>query len=89
MQQFVIEKENISRQYESLREVVDAKHERIKDLAKSRVESSTTRTESSAMEGLSDSRTAYALSLYTKISNITWNYENSENIAGCKYMMFN
>ena len=35
---------------------------------------------------ISDSRTAYALSLYAKISNITWDYEAPPGrIAGCKY----
>ena len=35
---------------------------------------------------IADSRTAYALSLYAKISNITWNYDAAPGrIAGCKY----
>ena len=34
---------------------------------------------------IADSRTAYALSLYAKISNITWDYEApSGKIAGCE-----
>ena len=38
---------------------------------------------------ISDSRTAYALSLYAKISNITWDYEApSGKIAGCEYVFF-
>lgn len=33
---------------------------------------------------IADSRTAYALSLYAKISNITWNYDAAPGrIAGC------
>lgn len=35
---------------------------------------------------IADSRTAYALSLYAKISNITWDYQATPGkIAGCKY----
>ena len=37
-----------------------------------------------------DKRAEYALSLYNKITNITWNYEDNENLSGCKYYcMFN
>ena len=35
---------------------------------------------------IADSRTAYALSLYAKISNITWDYEAPPGkIAGCEF----
>ena len=38
---------------------------------------------------IADSRTAYALSLYSKISNITWDYKvQSGRLAGCKYFSF-
>lgn len=35
---------------------------------------------------ITDSRTAYALSLYSKISNITWDYDKCMNgkLSGCK-----
>lgn len=73
----------MNRQYESLREVIDCKHERIKDLAQSRVDNAA-QANSAPAAVMMDSRTAYALSLYTKISNITWNYESTEDISGCK-----
>jgi uncharacterized coiled-coil protein SlyX len=38
---------------------------------------------------MADSRTAYAISLYTKISNITWNYNAPHgHLAGCKFNLF-
>ena len=38
---------------------------------------------------IADSRTAYALSLYAKISNITWDYEAPPGkIAGCELLKF-
>ena len=74
----------MNRQYESLRQVIDSKHERIKDLAKSRAENTAGQPENAAAASMSESRTAYALSLYSKISNITWNNDDSENITGCK-----
>lgn len=83
MQQLLTEKENVNRQYESLREIIDSKHERIKDLAQSRVENAQAAV--GPADVMMDSRTAYALSLYTKISNITWNYENDEGFSGCKF----
>lgn len=84
IQSLLNEKENANRQYESLRELIDTQHERIKDLAKSRLENSNAQTGGTWNESISDSRTAYALSLYGKITNITWNYEDSEKISGCK-----
>jgi hypothetical protein len=79
----LIEKENANLQYESLREVIDSKHERIKELAKSRVEAGA--GAAPVADSMGDSRTAYALSLFSKISNITWNYEDPESISGCEY----
>ena len=35
---------------------------------------------------ISDSRTAYSLSLYSKISNISWDYSAPEgSLEGCKW----
>jgi hypothetical protein len=87
IQQLLVEKENANLQYESLREVIDSKHERIKELAKSRVENNASQAGEgvAVADSMGDSRTAYALSLFSKISSITWNYENSESISGCEY----
>ena len=36
---------------------------------------------------MADSRTAYAISLYAKISNITWDYSiNNGKLGGCKFI---
>ena len=39
-------------------------------------------------DSMAESRTSYALTLYSKISNISWDYaamENKDLLAGCKY----
>lgn len=39
---------------------------------------------------MADSRTAYAISLYSKISNITWNYNAPPNhLSGCEAFLIN
>ena len=42
-------------------------------------------TDIRAEASLADKRAEYALSLYNKITNITWNYDNNNQLAGCKY----
>ena len=32
-----------------------------------------------------DSRAMYAISLYSKISNITWDYSDDKILSGCKF----
>lgn len=37
---------------------------------------------------MADSRTAYAISLYSKISNINWDYQAPPgHLVGCKYLL--
>lgn len=88
------DKENVNRQYEALREGIDGKRERVRQLAKERlVLASSLGSEDDAASAsaapssdlaLAESRAAYALSLYAKISNISWNYNDTKKISGCK-----
>lgn len=78
LEKYVTEKENISAQIDSTRRTIDAKRENIAQMA---TQALSLKEKAAEYEGpsadLSDSRTAYALSLYAKISNITWNYDKS------------
>ncbi len=85
LEKYIADKENVSSQIESSREIIDGKRENIARMAKQTV---TLKEKAHEFEGpandLSDSRTAYALSLYAKISNIAWNYDksNAGHLAG-------
>jgi len=78
LEKYITGKENVNAQIESTRSVIDGKRENIARMA---TQSLTLKEKTCEFEGpssdLSDSRTAYALSLYAKISNIAWNYERS------------
>lgn len=85
LEKYVTDKENVNAQIEACRNLIDGKRESIARLA---TQSLTLQQRACEFEGpsadLSDSRTAYALSLYAKISNIAWNYDKSTpgNLAG-------
>lgn len=74
------EKENVSSQIEQLREIINSKRENITKLASQAIVLQERSLECSAGSQLADSRTAYALSLYAKISNITWDYKGSSHL---------
>ena len=69
------EKENLGSQIEQLREIVNTKRENITKMASQAIILKERSSECSAGSQLADSRTAYALSLYAKISNISWDYK--------------
>ena len=77
------EKENVAKQVENLRNALDGKREKISDVAQKTLSTMEKCSETQLSSQMADSRTAYALSLYTKISNITWDYNaKSGTIAG-------
>jgi len=86
LEKFVGDKENVDAQIEAVRGAVDSKRENITKMATSAL---TLKEKAREFEGpstdLSDSRTAYALSLYAKITNIAWDYDKSStgNLSGC------
>ena len=63
LEQLQFDKENLSRQYESLREVIDSKRERVKELARSRVERASMPRNSTLAQGSSTSPPARATAL--------------------------
>jgi hypothetical protein len=84
LEKFIRDKENVSTQLESLRDNLDNKREAIAKLAKTALALKEKAMELEAAGTLCDSRTAYALSLYAKISNITWDYSGpSGKLVGC------
>lgn len=84
LEKFIRDKENVSAQLEATRSALDAKREAIAKLAKTALQLRDKASELEATGALGDSRTAYALSLYAKISNVTWDYSApSGKLAGC------
>ena len=84
----VSNKENINSQMDSLLHAIDEKKQRIDALRSSHaalMQQLQDARSGQHQPAAADSRTAYALSLYSKISNISWEYDSSpETIAGCE-----
>jgi hypothetical protein len=77
------EKENVMERNESLRKEIDGMREKITETATTSLEMKNKISEVNMCSHLEDSRTAYALSLYAKISKITWKYKaGAGKIAG-------
>jgi hypothetical protein len=91
----------VNRQYEALREGIDAKRDRVRQLAKERLalasslssesdgSAATVTSAPSSDLAVAEARAAYALSLYAKISSISWNYDDAKKISGCKSSYIN
>jgi len=75
LERFLVDKENVSSQLEAMRAAIDAKRESIAKLATTTlaVKEKAAEVDVSCIDG--SSRVAYALALYTTISNITWDYQ--------------
>lgn len=74
LEKYIADKENVHAQLESLRSLLDSKRENISKMALTAVQLREKSDELTATTLQADTRTSYALSLYTKVSNITWNY---------------
>ena len=85
LEKVVTDKENVAGQLENIRETTDRKRESITKMAAQALALREKGSEYTLSSQIADSRTAYALSLYAKISNITWDYDApAGKIAGCK-----
>jgi chromosome segregation ATPase len=69
------DKENVAEQVEELRSKLDGKRDKIASLAQQALTLMKKCSETQTDSQMADSRTAYALSLYAKISNIAWDYK--------------
>ena len=87
---FKSEKENITTDINSTRDVMDKKRENITKLASQSVILRERIDDIVKNSQLTDTRTAYALSLYSKITNISWDYGVAPGIyAGSKIIHIN
>ena len=78
----------MANQIDSLREIIDNKMENISKITKQISVLNERTAECSAGSQLADSRTAYALSLYAKISNITWDYKAAQGkLSGSNFFI--
>jgi hypothetical protein len=82
-------KENYNNQIDSLLKTLDSKKQNIIKMSTATISLKERVNEFQINNDMADSRTAYALSLYSKISNITWDYKvQPGKIAGCKNLNF-
>jgi hypothetical protein len=83
-----MEKENCSKQMEELSKAIEVKKLQIDKLQTLNNNLQESAQEYSLNNCIADSRTAYAISLYSKISNISWDYKASNieegKLVGCK-----
>jgi hypothetical protein len=81
----VSNKENLVQQTEALSRNINMKRETISKMQATGVSLKERANEFNISTDMADSRTAYAISLYAKISNITWDYKSAPGkICGCK-----
>lgn len=88
LDKLIINKEAAGNNVNSIRENTDNKRENISKMAEQALVLREKGAEYTLSSQINDSRTAYALSLYSKISNITWDYDAPPGkIAGCKFII--
>ena len=81
-------KENINNEIEHLLKECDEKKQNINTIKKNAISLNEKSKDFTINSEMVDSRAAYAISLYSKISNITWDYKApSGKLAGCKHLI--
>ena len=89
LEKVIQDKENVSRQIEETRKIIDKKRECIFQIASQSLELRESMSAMQAKSQVADARTTYALSLYGKISNITWDYSAPNGrLCGCKCRLY-
>jgi hypothetical protein len=88
MQTYIEEKENASGQFNSLRNTLKEKQANV-DALKSQLQ----KVEASIIQlkeenTSAEKRAEYSLSLYNKVTNITWSEDASDHVAGCKIYLY-
>jgi len=79
-------KENLLQQIDTLSRNIDTKRQNIAKMATTSLSLKERGGEFNLSTEMADSRTAYAISLYAKISNISWDYKSaSGHLTGCKF----
>lgn len=78
-------KENLVQQTEAISRNIEIKRQSIAKMAATGISLKERAAEFTISTDMADSRTAYAISLYAKISGITWDYSlPSGKLGGCK-----
>ena len=77
VEKYLNEKENINTQLEKLRGDINKKREATMNIAAECLQVKQQVVECSEKNTVSETRTSYALSLYKKISGISWDYVDS------------
>lgn len=78
-------KENLTQQNEATAKLIDVKKQNIMKMTNTGLSLKERANEFIVSSDMADSRTAYAISLYAKISNITWDYKAPQGkLQGCK-----
>lgn len=86
LEKLISEREVVGVNLKNIRQATDNKRDNISKMAAQALALREKGAEYTLSSQIADSRTAYALSLYAKISNITWDYQATPGkIAGCKY----
>jgi hypothetical protein len=86
LEKLISEREVVGIHLQNIRQATDNKRENISKMAAQALALREKGAEYTLSSQIADSRTAYALSLYAKISNITWDYQATPGkIAGCKH----
>ncbi len=82
-----LEKENLSLKINIVSGAIEQKCSVISEIVNDTLKNQSTISEYENVNILNESRTVYALSLYSKVSNISWDYASpSDHLCGCKYM---
>lgn len=77
-------KDGINQQLDAISKQIDTKKNNIRKLTTTALSLKERSSEFTLSSDMADSRTAYAISLYAKISNITWDYSAPNGkLAGC------
>ena len=82
------DKENLSLAVNEEQRIVSEKTQDITRIAQDTLALKEETTHIALTERMTESRTSYALSLYSKISNISWDYTataSGDRLAGCEY----
>jgi hypothetical protein len=75
-------KENLSSEVDSLLKAIDTKTTNVSKMASTALSLKERAHDFTISSDMADSRTAYAISLYAKITNITWDYSNNRERGG-------
>lgn len=80
-------KENLLQQIDTMSRNIDTKRQNIAKMSTTSLSLKERSGEFNLSTEMADSRTAYAISLYAKISNISWDYKSaSGHLTGCKWV---